>query len=173
MGEEGPHRPEASAAVGLKVEREGGDLADHRNPEEPLDIGVEHEHGMELLLDARDLPREERCLLHVELGLEARERRQGGGRVHVVLHEQPTYGVRAARALGHEHQALAQQVARLTELGTDPVRGGDEVTAELLRGCGRVDRVGLHLRAALQDASCDARATVRALRPTPGGRRPG
>jgi hypothetical protein len=53
-------------AVDLEVEREGDELADPRDPEQTLDVGVGDELGIELLLDAADLVGEQLDLLGVE-----------------------------------------------------------------------------------------------------------
>jgi len=99
VGKELPGRGEAADAVDLGVDGKGVHLAEARDPQQPLDVGVGDQVRVQGALQRGDLRLEQRQLGAVAAGLELVSRLQLGHAGEVELLQQPIDAVLGADVL--------------------------------------------------------------------------
>ena len=133
---------EAFDPIDLGVDREGVDLADARDPEQALDMGIGNEIVVERSFEGVYLFLDERDLCAVAGRLEVVEVIQLVHGLDVELLEEPCDAVFAASSFFDESEASAHEVSRCAVFGTNHVRLGDEVGTQKKRQDVGVDLIG-------------------------------
>ncbi len=120
-------------------------LANAGDPDQALRLRRGEHAIAELVVEAANLRFEQVMLSGLQLGVQAREFREGGSGRHVVPLQHRADGALALQTATHEQEPRAQQIADLARPLADHMRLRNQLHARQLGHHGRVDGIGFHL----------------------------